>query len=271
MNDEGARNDEGAMDDDPDARQRRLRTLAEQRYPLIGDPTVFGCWHVVVEAIEQRWLTPGSLGELIRTVETGGGLGAQEYSIDVIGPDLVEVAFIDERYTCSRAAILDELRRLAASDRGEADPPPTTHDIAAATAVLRSLAELAAAAAAPETAAGRKARAEASATLDALAARPGDTPPPDDLRTAAAGLGPPELAQLAAGLRAFADWAQRPEPSAGARVDAVIAGLERGLGPLLERGRQAAEAETDARISASARDSIARRIHEAGAGEPGPA
>jgi hypothetical protein len=245
----------------------RLRRLAEQQYASISDAEVFGCWHVVVEAIGQRWLTLESLDELIHTLQTGGGLGVQEYGMEVIGGERVEVAFIDERYTCPRDAMVYELGCLRARSRGESmDEPagPSAADITDATALLRSLAGLAATA--QDTPAGRQARVEASAVIAAWADRPGGAPPAEDLRHAAEGLGPAERAQLADALRVFADWSQQPDPTTGARVDAVIDRLERSLGPLLEHGRRLEQAATDARIAADARDSVARRLRDAGAG-----
>jgi hypothetical protein len=84
--------------------QEQLRALAEQQYASIRDREVFACWHVVVEAIANRWLWPEALDDLLHELDTGGGLGAEEYSIEVIDLDRVEVAFITERCTCPRDA-----------------------------------------------------------------------------------------------------------------------------------------------------------------------
>ena len=90
-----------------------FRDRAAEQFATIADPGVFGCWHVVVEAAGQRWLTPDSIGELIGALETGRGVGVEEYGMDVTGPDTIEAAFISERYTRPRLPMVSELRRLS--------------------------------------------------------------------------------------------------------------------------------------------------------------
>ncbi|GAA2683926.1 MULTISPECIES: hypothetical protein [Actinosynnema] len=234
----------------------RFRALAEQRYATIADPGVFACWHVVVEAIGRRWLTPGTVDGLIGALETGGGAGVEEYGIDVVDHDEVEVALVGDRFTCSRRAMLAELRALAAAERGEDAP----HDLGRAVEVLRALADLAGAD--RDTEAGGRARAEASARLAEWAADPA----PDTVSRAAEGLTQEQRDRLVSGLRVFAEWAERPDAASGRRVDAVVEGLERVIGPLLEHGRAAERAAAEARIAAAVRDSVERRVREAGAG-----
>lgn len=256
------------------AEQERLRVLAEQQYASIRDPEVFACWHVVVEAIASRWLWPEALDDLLYELDTGGGLGAEEYYLEVTESDRVEATLINEACTCPRDEMLYELRRLRARFHGEPAPPPgpagsgnpTDDDIRAAAALLSSLAGLGASS--HDTAAGRRMREEVSAVLAGWADRPSGGEPAAALSRAVAGLSPADRAQLADALRVFADWAERPGQVAGARVDSVIEALERSLGPLLAHGRRAEEAQTQQRIASAARDSIAQRLREAGATEP---
>lgn len=113
------------------ADERRLLELAEAQYKDIFDKDVFGAWHVIVEAISNRWLvTEGrlSLQHLLSSLVGGGGLGVQEYSIDVSHADgegkTAIVAFLSDSFYVSRAELTYELRRLLARFRGEAEPAP---------------------------------------------------------------------------------------------------------------------------------------------------
>lgn len=219
---------------------QELAARAERQYATIRDDEVRACWHVVVEALTRGWLDRRTLDELIHTLETGGGTGAEEYTMTVAHeygqPDKVIVTLLDQEYLCPTDEMLHELRKLAGSN-----------PVAEAQDVLRSLAALAGT---PKESA---VRAEAQSVLGRL-----------DPAAAGVGLTDADRARLADALRAFADWAQRPEQ--GAKVDELIKSLDAGLGPLLTLGKQADEKATRDRIAGAARDSIARRLREAGAG-----
>lgn len=147
------------------AEERRLLELAEAQYKDIVDKDVFNSWHVLVEAIGNQWLGPTgrlSLQRLINELSGGGGLGAEEYSIDVSHEDgegkTVIVGFLSDRFYAPRAEMIYELRRLQARLTGEAEPAPPPRkpkaaEVAAAeaaTVVTTTAAE--AATTAPETA-----------------------------------------------------------------------------------------------------------------------
>lgn len=235
--------------------QHTLRERAAQQYATITDRSVFNCWHVVVEAVDQRWLTVDALPGLIEDLESGGGRAVEEYGIEVSGPGEVEVAFLDERYTCARWPMIAELRTLAGLPAA---------DVRGARAVLDALAHLAASPGS-DTEAAARVRDEARRVLDDWHQQDSDGDSADELRTAAGQLDERQRGDLAAALRSFADWAERPDDSrSGAGVDAVISQLERTLGPLLESGRRAESERANERITADARDSIAWRIEEAG-------
>jgi len=246
-----------------DPERDRVTQAAESRYPEISDPEVFGCWHVVVEAAHRGWLTADgrlSVGRLAGTLAAGGSLGVEEYDMDVEDGRVV-VTFLDERYTCPRPAMVDELRRLDeylhSSATAASSPPPQpglSPDPAELRRVLDALSGAAAARAGSDPAEVARLRREATEALGRL--RGTDTSAaPDLLRQ-----------QAAEALRAFADWAENPAAS-GARVDAVIQRLEETVGRRLP-GRRVEEQQTRDRIAGSARDAIARRLAEASGARP---
>ena len=263
--------------------EMRLLALAETQYPGIRDPDVLQCWHVVIEAVSQQWLRPEEVPLLIRELETGGGLGAEEYSIDVDqeGGDLsqVVVSFIAERYRCPRAAMLEELRRLWDWYRGEPEspngggpasggpdvPPHGPGGSADAAAIATDVDRLIAALAAPGGAAspGEVSR-EAQQLLEAWLSAAAESSSSVPMRRALEALLAQDPTRLAAALRTLTRWGERPA-TGGERVDRLIRDLERWLGPVLTAGRAADERQTTDRIAATARDSIARRVQEAAA------
>ncbi|GLW90043.1 hypothetical protein [Actinokineospora globicatena] len=215
----------------------RLLALATDQYATIEDPAVFTCWHVLVEAIGKGWLT--SLDTLISILESGGGgVAAEEYGVDVFGEE-VEISLVSDHFTCSRTALLHEVRKLEVA------------------VILRTLTTLTT----TDTEIGRQARTEAAAYLSTR-----DSAAPDELRRAAELLTPQQQSELTAALRTFNSWAEHH--TAGEEVDRLIATLERTLGPLLEHGREASRTATDIRIATDAENAIARRVREAGTDTP---
>ena len=73
------------------------------------------------------------------------------------------------------------------------------------------------------------------------------------------GLTDEERTAMASAVRTFADWAEHPERTSGAAVDAAIRLLEQTVGAM-QQGRRLEQQRTRERMAQSARDAIARRL-----------
>jgi len=251
----------------------RLLDLAKRQTTTIRDHEVFLLWGGVVDAIWFEWLTPSTLPQVIDALSAGRNWDlAEESWIEVLAedPGRVELMVVAETWQCPRSALILELQRLASSF-ADRTPPPSDAEPAIAEEVLERLRQLLTAVApapdapleSPATPEAERIRAEAQTALIAWARSLADAAPADQ-QWLLGDLTDTDRAQLDQALRSFAEWAEHPT-GAGIRVDAVIAALEQRLGPLLEHGRAAREAETSQRIADAARSSIAQRLREAGA------
>ncbi len=130
------------------AEERRLLELAEAQYKDIADTDVFNSWHVIVEAISKQWLAPAgslSLQRLLAELAGGGGVSAEEYSVEVSHEDgegkTAIVRFLSDSFYVPRVELTYELRRLQARFSGEAEPAspprkpkaPTAEDVVTVT------------------------------------------------------------------------------------------------------------------------------------------
>ena len=110
----------------PDAEADRLLHLAT---PVASDdPDIAACWELVLEAIRAGWMNGRLLDQFIAALDAGRGRGIEEFGIDVAehDPVRVEVWFIQDERTCSRAGMRDALQRLrvARDELATAAPPP---------------------------------------------------------------------------------------------------------------------------------------------------
>lgn len=97
-----------------------------------------------------------------------------------------------------------------------------------------------------------------------------DSPPVPtvDIADALRGITPQDRALLEEGLRVFTAWVRRPDQRTGRQVDTVIERMRRELGPLVTGDRGTEKAEETQRLHASVRESIARRLKDAGVTRP---
>jgi hypothetical protein len=108
-----------------DAEADRLHRLAAGI--ALDDPDVASSWELVLEAVRVGWMNGHLLDEFIAAIDAGRGRGVEEFGIDVAEDDpvRVEVWFIQDERTCSRAGMRDALQRLrVARDEVAAAVPP---------------------------------------------------------------------------------------------------------------------------------------------------
>ncbi len=106
------------------AEEKKLLELAKAQQLEIQDPAVANAWNVIVEAVEKSWLGMSgafSLQNTITELAGGGRVAVEEYSIEVSPDDAEEVivSLMADQFYAPRAALLQELRRLLARQRGE--------------------------------------------------------------------------------------------------------------------------------------------------------
>lgn len=267
---------------------RRLDLAAATQ--IILDDEVERCWELIRVGIQTSKLGIDDLRLLIDDLRAGNGMVADELVIELMSPgsERMRVALPGDERTCSASKMLDELERLteranavalargspdsgdeagapadrtpagAAPDAGRsvAAPPGNGASDAKDADLLGLLARLLGTT--PERLesdpAALRAHVERVRAATAAAARDGD------LGAAVRALGvDPE--RIPAALRTVADWLERRTPEAGAAVDRMIAALETAAAPSLGRlAPDAADAERDERLRASARAAIAARL-----------
>lgn len=111
----------------------------------------------------------------------------------------------------------------------------------------------------------RRIREEALAAVAEWADPPGAAAPDVDVSHLVRGVSAEDRVRLGEVLTVIAEWVRTPGEETGRRVDEAIARLQRELGPLIARDREAEEAAERERLRVSVRESIARRLRESGA------
>ncbi|MEV5986319.1 hypothetical protein AB0L85_15015 [Streptomyces sp. NPDC052051] len=107
-------------------------------------------------------------------------------------------------------------------------------------------------------------REEAVAAVHEWADLPGKEAPTVDISHILRGVTPGDRALLAEAVGVFAEWIREPGEESGRRVDAMVQRLQRELGPLIVRDREAEKAAERERLRGEVRESIRIRLREAG-------
>lgn len=77
-----------------------------------GNPEVRDCWDFVMKAIKVGWLDDEELHDLLDHLRAGRDFGVEELLFAHLG-DRLRVSFLDDRATCSPAALIAALTALA--------------------------------------------------------------------------------------------------------------------------------------------------------------
>jgi hypothetical protein len=88
-----------------------LSARAKQHAP--GDPDAATCWGLVVKAIDVGWLDSDELRELISHLRDHRDFGIEELLFAHVG-DRLRVSFLDDKASCSPAAMIAALTAVAA-------------------------------------------------------------------------------------------------------------------------------------------------------------
>ncbi|MFG2586103.1 hypothetical protein [Streptomyces malaysiensis] len=139
----------------------------------------------------------------------------------------------------------------------------TSDETDAETRFVKSLQALAIAASAQGSGAQRV-REEAVAAIAEWADLPGKEAPAADVSQILRGVTPGDRALLGEAVGVIAEWVREPGEESGRRVDAMVQRLQRELGPLIVRDREAEKAAERERLRGEVRASIRLRLQEAG-------